>query len=293
MNVLALSGDSIVETGNIEELSVNCLPVPFVLNRFPEVILKFRIVVSIAFAVFVFSASVDIFGDDALVTADLMDDFLKADVEPTIAFIRTVDEVVFCVVVILRFGSADTSDSAGEFFVNGLSQLIVLRNMGDVITVEMALMVVFGVGVIETDETVKLVSCCFVPVIWGIFIEMVEELSFNRISVAILALVTNLGGDFVGSGSIVELALLDDLVNCEVIVRCDVVDILDGDETCCSMVAVGNVLSGCARVIGLVFCLAGLDIVKFAIEDVLVPVVSGDFLVAGLEPLLVGILAVV
>lgn len=54
LNVLALSADSIVETGNIEELSVSGLPVHFVLNRFPEVVLKFRLVVSIAFAVLVF-----------------------------------------------------------------------------------------------------------------------------------------------------------------------------------------------------------------------------------------------
>lgn len=71
-------------------------------------------------------------------------------------------------------------------------------------------MVVFGVGVIESDGTVKLVSCCFVPVTWSVL---------NRISVAILALVTNLGGNFVDSGGFVELAVLDDLVNGEVIVR--------------------------------------------------------------------------
>lgn len=92
----------------------------------------------------------------------LMDDFLKADVEPTMAFIRMVDEVVFGVVDILRFGPVDTSDT-GEFSVGGLSQLVVSRNMVED-TVELALAVVFSVGVIETDGTEKLTSCCFVPV---------------------------------------------------------------------------------------------------------------------------------
>lgn len=59
---------------------------------------------------------------------DLKDDFLKVDVDPTIAFIRMADEVVFGVVDILRFGFVDTSDP-GEFSVGGLSQLVVSRNM--------------------------------------------------------------------------------------------------------------------------------------------------------------------
>lgn len=57
------------------------------------------------------------------------------------------------------------------------------------------------------------------------------------------------------------------------------VDILDGDETCCSLVAVENILSAGAWVkyFGLVFCLAGLVSLSVAINGFVVPVFLGYF----------------